>query len=115
MAFVLLPEPISWVFFHEPEVIPVSVSYFVVVGLSEPFMCVELMAIGTLAGLGRTKLCSAISIVFTAVRIPLAYVLSTGGLGLNGIWWALTLTSMAKGVVLHLLFRRTIRTVELEI
>lgn len=109
-AFVLLPETISGLFFHEAEVIPLSVSYFVIVGLSEPFMCVELMTIGTLSGLGHTKLCSAISIVVTAARIPLAYALSAAGLGLNGIWWALTLTSAAKGILLHLVFCRTART-----
>ena len=57
------------------------------------------MTVGALSGLGRTKLCSIISIVFTAARVPLAVALAASPLGLNGIWWALTLSSVVKGVV----------------
>ena len=75
-------------------------------------MCVELMAVGAISGLGKTKLCSGISIVLTGLRIPLAYVLSRTGLGVDGIWWALSLTSILKGIVLHLAFGRTVRKYE---
>ena len=51
-------------------------------------MCVELMTVGALSGLGRTKLCSIISIVFTGARVPLAVALAASPLGLKGIWWA---------------------------
>lgn len=112
LAFVLLPEQISSIFFHEAEVIPVSVQYLIIVGLSEPFMCVELMAIGAISGLGNTKICSMISIIFTSMRIPLALILGSTALGINGIWWALTLTSMAKGIVLHLTFYYQCRKLE---
>lgn len=108
-AFLLFPAGISGLFFHEAELIPLSVDYFLILGICEPFMCVELLAIGALSGLGRTKLCSAISIVVTGLRIPLALGLSATGLGLNGIWWALTLTSVAKGILLHFLYLRTVR------
>lgn len=104
LAFVLWPEPIARVFFHEAEVIPVAVRYLEIVGLSEAFMCVELLAIGAISGFGNTKICSMISIVLTGMRIPLALVLSNTGLGLEGIWWALTISSMSKGIVLHLAF-----------
>ena len=75
-------------------------------GFSEAFMCVELMTIGALSGFGETKLCSIISITITAARIPLAMVLGSTALGLNGIWWALTLTSVAKGIIFYMVFRK---------
>ena len=62
-------------------------------------MCVELMTIGALSGLGKTKICSIISILLTGSRIPLALLLTHIGLGLSGIWWALTLSSIVKGIV----------------
>ena len=77
-----------------------------IVGLSEAFMSVELMTVGALSGLGRTKLCSMISIVFTGARIPLAVALCATPLALNGIWWALTLSSMVKGVLFVIAFNR---------
>ena len=82
-----------------------------IVGLSEPFMCVELMAIGAISGMGNTKICSIISIVFTGLRIPLAWALSSTGLGINGIWLALTITSVMKGVILHFVFGREIKKI----
>lgn len=107
-AFILLPETISSLFFHEAEIIPQSVAYFEILGFCEPFLCLELMAIGAMSGLGRTKECSIISIVLTGMRIPIAWMLSQTGLGVNGVWWALTLTSIAKGIVLHFAFCRQI-------
>lgn len=113
--FVLLPVQLSSIFFHEADVIPVMVDYFIVVGYGEAFMCVELMAIGAISGLGNTKLCSTISVIFTGLRIPLAMILSATGLGLTGIWWALTITSMMKGIVLHFAFYRQCRISQAEI
>ena len=106
LAFVLLPGQISQVFFHEPEVVGISVDYLRIVGISEAFMCVELMTVGALSGLGRTKLCSIISIVFTGARVPLAVALAASPLGLKGIWWALTLSSVVKGILFVAAFDR---------
>ena len=104
--FIFFPKGIAGLFFHEAEVLTLSVGYFVIVGLSEPFMCLELMAIGSMSGLGRTKQCSLISIIFTILRVPLAWALSRTGLGLNGIWWALSVSSIVKGILLHIFFHR---------
>lgn len=106
MAFVLFPGQISRIFFHEAEVIGISVNYFIIVGLCEAFMCEELMTVGALSGLGRTKLCSMISILLTGFRVPLAVVLSMMPLALNGIWLAMTLSSVAKGILFVAAFHR---------
>lgn len=103
-AFVFFPTPISRLFFHEADAIAIAVDYLIIIGFSEAFMSVELLTIGALSGLGRTRLCSIISIVLTGARIPLAMLLSGTALGLNGIWWALTLTSIIKGIVFTLTF-----------
>lgn len=44
--FFIFPEPLSEIFFHEAEAIQISVSYFLIIGISEAFMSVELMTIG---------------------------------------------------------------------
>ena len=99
LVFVVVPVPIASVFFHEKTAIATAVDYLIIVGYSEAFLCVELMTVGALSGLGRTSLCSVISIVFTSLRIPLAIILSSGVLGILGIWWALTTTTMMKGII----------------
>ena len=104
--FVLLPRPIAGLFFHEEDVIATAIDYLVVIGIGEGFMCVELMTVGALSGLGRTKLCSIISILLTGSRIPLALLLTHTGLGLNGVWWALTISSVVKGIVFYFAFKK---------
>ena len=47
-----------------------------------------------------------VGIIFTGARIPLAYLLSHTALGLNGIWWTLTITSMFKGIAFVLAFQK---------
>lgn len=97
--FVFAPNTIARIFFHEPKAIAIAVSYLIIIGLSEAFLCVEITTIGAISGLGKTHLCSIISILFTSMRIPLAIVLGNTSLGLDGIWWALSSTSMIKGII----------------
>ena len=105
IAFVFFPRPISVLFFHEEEVIRLSMDYLRILGFSEILLSVEMMTVGALSGLGRTKLCSVISITLTVMRIPLALLLSGTSLGLNGIWWALTLSSVSTGIIFYIVFQ----------
>jgi len=91
--------PIFSLFIHEPEVIPAGADYLRIIGFSEMFMCVELMTVGALSGMGKTMEASVITIILTAARIPLAVILGGTALGLNGIWWALTISSIVKGII----------------
>nr|WP_330364461.1 MATE family efflux transporter [Enterocloster clostridioformis] len=91
--------PIFSLFIHEPEVIPAGADYLRIIGFSEMFMCVELMTVGALSGMGKTMEASVITIILTTARIPLAVILGGTALGLNGIWWALTISSIVKGII----------------
>ena len=97
-VFICFPKAIADIFFHEPKAVATAVGYLVIIGFSEAFMCVELTTVGALSGLGRTRLCSIISIAFISARIPLAIILG-GLIGLSGIWWALSITSIIKGII----------------
>ena len=111
LLFFLFPKGIADIFFHEPEAAAIAVGYLLIIALGEPFMCVEIVASGAISGMGNTKLCSIISIVLTGARIPLAYFLSRTSLGLLGIWWALTITSVCKGIVFFLALRQETKKV----
>lgn len=99
LCFVLFPTPISLIFFHEEAAIAYSVSYLIIIGFCEPLLMVEIVTEGALSGLGKTKLCSVISVTLTAMRIPLAYFLMQTALGLNGIWIAMAQTTILKGLI----------------
>lgn len=104
--------PIFRIFIHEPEVIPVGTSYLRIIGVCEMFMCVELMTVGAMSGLGRTLEASVITILLTALRIPLAYLLGNTAMGLDGVWWALTISSILKGIVFFIYYQRIMRRLE---
>ena len=99
LIFIFTPTPIATIFFHEPSAIATAVSYLVIIGFSEAFLCIELTTIGAISGLGKTNLCSIISILFTSARIPLAMILGNTSMGLNGIWWAFSSTTIIKGII----------------
>ncbi|MDU4975705.1 MAG: MATE family efflux transporter, partial [Hungatella hathewayi] len=98
------PKQIFGLFIHEADIIPMGISYLVILGFSQMFMCVELTTVGALSGLGKTLLCSVISVVFTSARIPLAMILSSSPLALDGIWWAFTISSVMKGILFFICF-----------
>ena len=98
---VFLGEPIFRAFINEPEAILKGVDYLKILGYSQLFMCLEITVAGIFKGLGRTYIPSIIIAVLTGCRIPLAILLCrTDILGLNGIWWSITLSSMVKGILL---------------
>ena len=57
-------------------------------------------ATGAFNGLGQTMIPSISSVIFNLLRIPLALLLSATPLGLNGIWWAVCISSVLKGTIL---------------
>ena len=100
---VLGAAPIFGLFIHEPDVISGGAGYLRIVGLSQLFMCYELATTGAFNGLGQTKLPAAIGLILTVARIPLCYALMPV-MGINGVWWAISGTSIMKGIILNVLF-----------
>ena len=66
-------------------------------GYSMLFMMLEITTQG-LYGTGRTIPPAVISIGFNTLRIPLAMLLASIGMEITGVWWAISLTSIAKGI-----------------
>ena len=68
-------------------------------------MWVEISTQGVFYGTGRTLPPALVSIAFNVVRIPLANGLAASGLGVEGVWWAISLSSMLKGIVLFVWYK----------
>lgn len=103
-VLVFLPEYIFRVFITEPEVIPLGIDYLRILGYSQFFMCIEILTANSFAAYGKTAIPSAVSIIFTGMRIPMAVLLGGTALGLNGVWWSISMSSVFKGVILVSLF-----------
>lgn len=114
----LFAEPLMSVFFIEPEVIVMGKDYLVILGLCQFLMCFEILSSSTLNAFGKTFFPALISTIFTALRIPLAIILSITILQLNGIWWAMTISTSLKGIILFIglyLYTRKIKPLQKEI
>lgn len=104
LLLIFCPAPIFRVFITEQDVIPLGVDYLRILGVSQLFMSLEITTAGAFSGYGKTVPPSVVSIVFTALRIPLAMFLVHTALGLNGIWWSIAISSIFKGILLFLWF-----------
>ncbi len=96
--------PLMYIFFSgDPVTQQIGVDYLKILALSQLFMCIEVTTQGAFYGMGNTTIPSVTSTVFNLVRIPLAMFLAVI-FGLNGVWWAITISSLLKGVFMVLFF-----------
>lgn len=92
-------------FIPEEEAIILGGQYLAILSISQLFMCLEITSAGAFYGMGKTGIPSIVSIIFTGSRIPLALWLSADTvLGLHGVWWAISISSVFKGVILFVAF-----------
>lgn len=103
VLFFLFNKEIFSLFVTEPAAIEAGGEYLKILAISQLFMITESVTAGAFNGTGNTTPPALVSIVFTGARIPLAYFLTTfPALGLTGIWWSVTLSSIIKGTILPL-------------
>lgn len=112
LVLIVFPQLIFQVFIQEAEVLPMGVDYLRILGVSQLFMCMEITTAGAFSGLGKTLPPSIVSITLTGARIPMAILLGRW-LGLNGVWWAITISSIGKGIVLLGWFLRDIKRADI--
>lgn len=107
LCTVLLLTAGGWIFqifIPEAALLPMGVSYLSILAFSQMFMCWESVTSGAYSGFGHTLTPSLVSIILTALRIPAAILLSSTALGLDGVWWSISLSSVCKGLLLVVLF-----------
>ncbi len=108
--FFFFGKQIFSLFIPEEEAIRLGATYLIILGISQLFMCIEITTGGAFNGIGRTFPPSLVGILLTGARIPLAILLSSPIiLGMTGVWWSITISSVLKGVVLFTWFYLFIR------
>jgi putative MATE family efflux protein len=104
--FIVFPEYITVIFSEDPEVIRISAEYLRILGYSQVFMGFEFVFEGAFTGAGYTVPPTIVSVPGTLIRIPLAYYLAiTLGLGPIGVFWAITVSTVIKGLWLAAWFK----------
>jgi len=105
MAFLVIPEQLMLLFTPDPEIAAHGASYLRIVAVAQLFMAFELVLQIAMEGAGYTVLPTLSGVGLTSLRLPLAWWLR-GPLGLAGIWWAISLTAIARGAVMIGIWRR---------
>jgi Na+-driven multidrug efflux pump len=100
---------------NAPEVVGAATEFLRIIALCLPGLGVGMTMYGVLRGSGDTRAAAMITLTaMWVVRIPLAAfmalenILGTGiglGLGLNGVWWAMTISVYVEAAMAYLRFR----------
>ncbi len=107
VLFITFPRVIASIFTDDPQVLEIAVDYLIILGLSQSAMALEIVLQGSFGGAGDTLPPMLVLVPFSIARIPLAYYLAiTLDWGINGVWWTLTITSLIKGGLLAIWFKR---------
>jgi len=104
LAFLIIPHRLVALFTSDPEVIADGVLYLRVIAFAQVAQSFELILEGALAGAGYTFWPQIASTSLTALRIPLSAWWSRS-LGLVGIWLALSVTAIARGIAMILYWK----------
>jgi putative MATE family efflux protein len=103
LIFMFFSVPFIKLFVREEQTIIIAKTYLQVVAFSQLFSTTETVSNGLFTGIGKPKISSIISVVFTALRIPMALVLIKP-FGLTGIWISISVSSILKGITAYILY-----------
>ena len=103
--FIIFPDQLISIFVDNPQTVEIGKYYIMIVGISQLFMALEMITGGAFNGQGLTHYSASISITFTILRIPLAIYLSSTSLGIYGVWWSISISSIIKGIVSAIIYK----------
>lgn len=105
--FFLSPVLFRVFFTDDPAIIAHGVHYMRIVVLFDVFLALEIVLAGAFSGSGDTKPPFLIVFPITVARIPLAYLFGiVFGLGVTAIWGVIAFTTILKGLLLFVQFRK---------
>lgn len=101
LLFVFCPFWLASLLNSDPQVIHHAGVYLRIVGYFEILLGWEMYLEGAFNGVGDSKTQMLIRVPLTLIRIPFAYYLAFNlSMGVAGVWWAISISTVAKGIVL---------------
>jgi len=98
LLFIFFGNAVFSVFVPERAAYEGGGLYLRIDGFSMILMMAEISTQGLFYGIGKTIPPALISITFNTLRIPMALFFPALGLGIAGVWWAVSISSMLKGI-----------------
>lgn len=104
LAFIFYGREIFGIIVPHEDAMNAGAQYLFVMGTVQIFMMLEITSQGMFNGVGRTVEPAVISVTFNALRIPLAIYMATTMGSVMGVWWAMAISTMCKGIILPIWF-----------
>jgi len=106
LLMILTPDSVVELMSPGPASTGYAADYLKIAGCVIMFTTVEIVLEGAFAGAGDTVPAMMLGLPFTLLRVPAAIAARTLGLGVNGIFWSLALTSVVRGLLFAFWFAR---------
>lgn len=105
LVLIAFPQTLFSIFLSDKESLAMGKEYLIILGFSQLFMCLELMATGAFFGWGKTNIPAITGISLTLLRIPMALAfIHLWSNSLSSVWWSISISSIAKGTILATLY-----------
>lgn len=98
--FYFFPGAVSSIFTDQPDVHAKSIEYFRILAWSQPLMAIEIAIGGAFRGIQKPGFPAVVSAIITLTRLPLSWLCLRAGFSYQAIWWIISGTSIAKGLVI---------------
>ncbi len=107
VCYYIFAEKIFFFFLNDQSVVTEGAAYLRTIALFEVFLGFEIVLEGAFSGAGNSMPPMLVSVPLTWARIPLAIFLADYlGMGSQGIWWAISITTGLKGIILAFWFKK---------
>ena len=105
LVLIIFAEPLFSIFLSDSKSVAMGREYLIILGFSQLFMVMELMATGAFFGWGKTNIPAITGIALTVLRIPMALAfISLWQNTLSSVWWSISISSILKGIILAALY-----------
>ncbi len=101
--FYIFSADLIGIFTDDVKIIQIGAVYMKIIAISQTFMIIEGVTGGFFNGIGKAKYPAFYSISGNIFRLVMVFALAPS-FGLNGIWFAIAISSMYKGVGLFVQF-----------
>ena len=105
LVYLLFAEPLVGLYTNDPAIIAVAATYIGHMAWCQVPQAFEMVYGDAMAGAGSSTLAAVVSIPGNLLRVPLALWFSLHmDLGLRGVWYAIIVSSVLKGIGMTALF-----------
>ena len=117
IMFVLANNLLPFIYTSDLKVVAIASQLVIIAGFFQLFDGTQVVGLGVLRGIGDVNMPTFITfLAYWVVGIPVGYILGFHfGLGVNGIWYGLTLGLLTASILLFLRFQNKTRALNIEI